>query len=480
MRKVLVSLFLTTLLLAPVLFNDVSAQTTGYCYIKLVDKHGIPIKYPEVHVQRPGEHYWIFYSGGADGTISIWLRSNQLGQAISISVTDILGRQLQVDKDKIICENFGETETVKVLNSHVVTIKVHDSYYGHEGAPPPMVAVVNSYTSMRRTISFNGEIIALLSDDFEGPLMIGSPLRKTTFVTIVRDKDEYSVLLEPTLSLSATLDNDNLVIKIRWNSVEARDIGGERLIPYSLEILAVSSDGKISLLDKSGPNYIKSSSGEDSVKIPLSLGEEIPPEQIAGALVARVYIDYEIQSSNYWSEVVKFGETSWVRFLVRYMGRYTVDKIPLIEIAFNPFADPSLHEKLTELTEELKSKEIELKNANEKINDLTSEIKEMQDKIKTAQEKLTEYEKKISELEDSLEKEKQKSIDLQSKLDEEKSKLKQAESMVISLTAENVTLKADLKTTRMLLVITAIALVICAVLLVVLQLRRRARKSEPT
>ena len=216
------------------------------------------------------------------------------------------------------------------------------------------------------------------------------------------------------------------------------------------------------------------------MKIPLSLGEEIPPEQMAGALMARVYIDYEIQSSDYWSEVRKFGETSWMQFLVRYIGRYTVDKIPLIELAFNPFADPSLREKLTELTEELKSKEIELKNASEKINDLTSEIKEMQDKIKMSQEKLTEYEKKISELEDSLEKEREKSIDLQSKLNEEASKLKQAESMVTSLTAENATLKADLKTTRMLLVITAIALVICAVLLVVLQLRRRAQKSEPT
>jgi len=475
------------LVLLPILFNDVNAQaTSGYCHVKVVDKHGDPIQYPEVMVQRPGEPYWIYYRGGADGTVSIWLRSDQLGQSIKISVTDIFRLPLQIDKDEIICENFGETETVRILNSHVITIKVHDSYYGYEGASPPITAVVNSYTTMYRTISSNGEITALLSDDFEGPLMIGAPLRKTESIIVTKDEDEYSVLLEPTLKLSATLEDHNLVIKIQWDSVELRDIGDKKLIPYSLEVLALSSDGKIKPLSKYGPDYIKSPSGEDFLEIPFSPEEEIPPEQASGALIARVYIDYEIQSSNYWSELREFGDTSWIRFLVRYTGRYIVDKVPLVELAFNPFADPSISEKLGELAKELESKETELKNANEKISGLSSEIQKMQAEIEASEKKLIEYEGKISEyesklsdLEDALRREKEKSADLQSQLDEEINKRKQAEATVTNLIAENANLKADLEMTRLLLIVVIAVSAVCIALLIMLQ-RRRAQKTEQT
>lgn len=63
------------------------------------------------------------------------------------------------------------------------------------------------------------------------------------------------------------------------------------MIPYSLEALAVTSDDKTRLLGKYGPIYFSPSSNEYTITIPISLKEEIPPEKVSGAFVARIYIE---------------------------------------------------------------------------------------------------------------------------------------------------------------------------------------------
>lgn len=226
-----------------------------------------------------------------------------------------------------------------------MVIKVHDSYHGEAFNPPPIAAVVNTRTTMSHTFSPNGEISALLPDDFEGLLMIGAPLRKTVPIAVTKDHNEYEVLLEPVVKLTATLSDENLVLKIQWNSIDPRDIGDKKLIPYSVEVLAITSDSGVKPLGKYDPSYFSSTSGEDTITMPLSPEGEIPPEMVSGALVARIYIDYEIKTRNYWSELGEFGEMTWMQYLTYYAGsRYNLMKIPLIQVAFNPFADPSLRE----------------------------------------------------------------------------------------------------------------------------------------
>jgi len=455
-------------------------QTSGYCYIQIVNQEGKPLPFIRVTYKSPGSRYYSITTTGSDGKFAIWLSSEQLGQEIEVQVYDLFNKLLQADKSVVICEKFDETKTITLLNARIVTIRVYDEYMGNPTTPPPLTAVVNSYDTMYKTITPDGRIQALLPGDFEGTLTIGAPLRKDVPVVITKDKNEYVVTLEPALRISASMEDNNLVINGEWDSLAIRDIGEGKLIPYSMEILVITSNGVMGNISKMGPVNFESVSGSGTVTIPLPEGEP-PSEVISGALIVKFYIDYEIKSSDYWEELSAFGETSWIRFLAEwYGGHIKLQKIPLLQLAYNPFADPSLSEKLTELSKKLESKEAaleeankKLQSANEELSQLTSQVEEMQSKVDALQEKVQNYEKEISSLQDELKSEKERSASLQASLEEEESLRKTAESKVMNLMQENAELKKDLEVTRMLVVLVGVVAAIIIALLAILYIRRR-------
>lgn len=201
---------LIVLLLMPTFISNVYAQqNSGYYYVQVVDKAGNPIPYADAWIRMSGEIYW-GGTAGADGNLPIWLESDPFGKPIEISIRDIFNYPLEADKSQIICDKVNDVETVRVLNARMVIIKVYDSYRGEASIPPPIVAIVNTYSTMRHTVRSYEKIFAVLPNDFEGLLSVGAPLRKTASITATKDRNEYEALLEPVVKLTATLSGEML------------------------------------------------------------------------------------------------------------------------------------------------------------------------------------------------------------------------------------------------------------------------------
>lgn len=457
-------------LLATIL--PVNGQASGWVYVRVVDKDGKPL--PNAQLIINIEPYWYGYTTDDDGKASIWIDSRNLGKGLQIRVSDIFGNSLNTDVNALVFTELSQTRTVKVLNARSITVEVYDKYREVGGySTPPLVAIVNNINSMRRTTTLDGRIKAIIINDFEGLLKIGAPLRKTTTVAVTKDRDMYQVELDHAVIVEMSFTGKELIVRVLWDSLEVRDIGDKKLVPYALDLKAVSADGKTSLIKKFSLGPFRSTSGETSVSTQLS-PEQFPEELVKGAIVGAIYVE---ENTYTWEELNNFGQDSWIWNLVAWRPNgYIVNKKPLLESAFNPFVE-TLRNELDSKTQQLNEAKSEISDLESKAQELQKNLDESQKQAASLKEQLQSEIQKSSNLQSQLNEEKQKSSNLQSLLNEEAKKRQDAESRAAQLASDIEALKLDLQQSRLTLIVAATIPSVVAAVLGILYVRKKTSAS---
>ena len=470
-------LFLEVIIIIIVLISVVSlirvssAERSGYVYLQVVDKDGNPI--PRIHVlySRSDEPEFVFSvcSVGFNGICELWLRSDELNKDFTIKeVRDILDNQLKVENNLVRFDSFGQTKRIRILDARLIKITVIDEEQGL----PPISAIVNSGNSMMRSYTLKGEIKVAVKDDYDGVLRIGAPLRKPAWIWVTREKNEYSVVLTHAMTFNVSLQTENsLKVKIAWKDLEPIDVGQRIKIPYSIDFLGITEDGRVFLLGKH-PLPVLSGSGEHECVIKLPQRHAV---KATYSIFIGVYIDYNFQTRIYpWEELKQFFDdprSSWLYYLVDWMhpSSGSAYVLYLLSAIFSPFTDKHLFEENESLRNQLKIVTKELENANSIINKLNLELTQVREERASLSEQLENIEKQLDSVTDKLEEVTEKFYEANNKinqlniqLEEEKKARADAEKEVDSLKKELIKAEQQYKSEKDFFTIVTIASAIIA------------------
>jgi archaellum component FlaC len=464
-------LIITILVMVISLIQISTAERAGYVYLQIVDKDGNPTPRIFVLYSRPDDPSGLYVcSVGFNGICELWLRSDELNKDFIIrEVRDILDNQLIVENNLIRFDSFDQTKTIRILNARLIKIIVKDEEQGY----PPISAVIHSGNSIERSYTLRGEIKVAVRDDYEGPLRIGAPLRKSVWVWMTREKNEYSIVLTHAMTFNISLQPENsLKVKISWRDLEPIDVGQKSPLPYSIDFLGITEDGRIIFLDKR-PLPILSGSGEHEWLIALP---ERYAVKAAYSIFIGVYIDYNFQRRIYvWEELKQFFDdprNSWLYYLVdsRYPSSGSAYVLYLLSAIFSPFIDKHLLEENELLKNQLKIAAEKLEDANSIINKLNSELIQVKKELTSLSEQLEDKKKQLDSVTDKLKEVTQKFDEATNKinqlniqLEEEKKARVNAEMEVDSLKKQLIQNEQQYKSEKDFLITTIVTLAIIAI-----------------
>ncbi|MEM3067012.1 MAG: hypothetical protein QXI81_06765, partial [Nitrososphaerota archaeon] len=373
----------------------VKAQDYGGVSIQLLGKDDRPISFAVIRLEFDSGYYF-FTNTDKWGKAYFWITQEQLNKRIKLEIPDVFNKPLKTNVSEVMFTGFNQIKVVKVLNSRIITINVLDEI----GQAPPLAGITNAATE--RTISRNGTIIALISDDFEGDVKVGAPLRKDGLIKVTKDEDRYEITLKMAITFTLYSNGEEFVVSVRWDGIEDRDMGNKMLVPYSADLRLISTRGDIKMLGKLDPITFTSSSGEATMNITLpeeintaiKTGEwmEWPDEWKKGALMLAFYIDYQPSSQE---EIYVYFNNAWMLALTSFLPiPPTISKVYLYEATFSPFVDLLINQnaelerqledakaRIETLESQLASSMEELKYAREQVSSLTSQLEVVMEEV---------------------------------------------------------------------------------------------------